>query len=480
MRALANVRNDYLGACAAAFSASTSCLSLDRAVGLSLHCIARSPMHSGGGCYSETFVWRRDEDTAPNHCGQMWSSRDGPRPRSIGVNCWPHVCTLAPVSNRSSANGLKRFQRRLVESGLTAGRPCFADWMGLCANRSTAFFCGAIADIQGARRLCRNGGQERRAASHGGSLYPAVPGLAVNRRFFTCTGAWIYASGESSRHPRSRAHIALLNGSDSEEKAMSKVLYEKRDDIAIISLNAPPVNAIGGELVDELIDHLVTASNDNEVGAVIVASAIDGRFCAGLDLGGTLAASSEEIHTLLTRLYVELFDVQASLGKPSIAAIGGSTRGGGMTIAMSCDLIIASERANFGYPEIDLGLLPAIHYAHLSRLLGRQRAFELLFTGRTFTADEAERLGLILRAVSHESLSQTCMSIAQQFSAKPREAMRLGRSAFYTTLDHGYRRDVAFAAETFCTAARTQTAQSKMRAFVTGRGRARTEDPDAR
>ena len=87
------------------------------------------------------------------------------------------------------------------------------------------------------------------------------------------------------------------------------------------------------------------------------------------------------------------------MGKPTIASINGAARGGGMTLAISCDMIIASDTASFGYPEINLGLLPAIHFNHLPRIIGRYKAFELLFSGRTFYSDEALTLGLICKKV---------------------------------------------------------------------------------
>ena len=90
-------------------------------------------------------------------------------------------------------------------------------------------------------------------------------------------------------------------------------------------------------------------------------------------------------------------EVQFQMGKPTIAAVGGTARGGGMTIAISCDMIVASSDATFGYPEIDAGVLPSIHFTHLPRIVGKHRAFELLFTGRAFNAQEAQSLGLVSR-----------------------------------------------------------------------------------
>src|SRR4029077_17325871 len=102
--------------------------------------------------------------------------------------------------------------------------------------------------------------------------------------------------------------------------------------------------------------------------AVVLMSAVPKRFCAGLDLKILLGKSDAKVRKFLQELYIGLFDAQYNLGKPSIAAVAGAARGGGMTIAVSCDVVLAGESATFGYPEIDVGLTPAIHFAHLPRL----------------------------------------------------------------------------------------------------------------
>src|SRR5262249_56827675 len=95
---------------------------------------------------------------------------------------------------------------------------------------------------------------------------------------------------------------------------------------------------------------------------------------------------------------------QYQLGKASIAAVNGAARGGGMTLAVSCDVILAGKSATFGYPEIDLGVLPAIHFVHVPRIIGRHRAFELLFTGRPIDAEQAATLGVVHSVVPDAEL----------------------------------------------------------------------------
>jgi enoyl-CoA hydratase/carnithine racemase len=179
-----------------------------------------------------------------------------------------------------------------------------------------------------------------------------------------------------------------------------------------------------------------------------------------------LGKPAADVRRLLDKLYVELADVQYNLGKPSIAAVGGAARGGGMTLAISCDVLLAGESATFGYPEIDLGLVPAIHFVHLPRIVGRHRAFELLFSGRAFGAEEAFSLGLVSRIVPDERVRDEARAMARVFAAKSRTAMRLGRAAFVRVNDLDYRRGIGEAVENFCAVAATADAQEGLRAFI--------------
>src|ERR671935_3147775 len=194
--------------------------------------------------------------------------------------------------------------------------------------------------------------------------------------------------------------------------------YEVSDQIAEISLARAPVNALSLSLLEQLIAALRRAAADENVRAVVLASALPRRFSAGLDLRLLSGKPASEVRSLLHTLYVELAEAQHDLGKPSIAAVAGAARGGGMTLAISCDVLLAGKSATFGYPEIDVGVIPAIHYAHLPRIVGRHRAFELLFSGRSFDCEEAYRLGLVSRVVPDAEVEQAALQLAETFAAK--------------------------------------------------------------
>src|SRR5262249_40728344 len=203
------------------------------------------------------------------------------------------------------------------------------------------------------------------------------------------------------------------------------VRYEAAGRIAQISIERPPVNALNLPVLEELVAALRRAAADDNIRAVVLASGVPRRFSAGLDLNLVVGKSTTKVRALLQKLYLELSEAEYDGGKPSIAAVVGAARGGGMTLAISCDVLIAGESASFGYPEIDLGLVPAIHFAHLPRIVGRHRAFELLFSGRSFDANEAVKLGLVSRIVPGEELRDRARALAAVFARKSVTALRL-------------------------------------------------------
>lgn len=242
--------------------------------------------------------------------------------------------------------------------------------------------------------------------------------------------------------------------------------YVVHQGVAEIGLDNPPANALTEPMVRRLIDALEQARTDEAVRALVLHGSGTGRFCAGLDLKLLHGAAPGQIRALVEQVYTALTEAQHRLGKPSIAAVAGAARGGGMTLAISCDLIVAGRSASFGYPEIDVGLLPAIHFTHLPRVVGRYRAFDLLFTGRSFGADEAMALGLVSRVVADDQVLAEARLLASLIASKPADALRMGRAAFHHATDHGYRQGVAGAVETFCNVAVSDDGREGVAAFA--------------
>src|SRR5262245_49028609 len=142
------------------------------------------------------------------------------------------------------------------------------------------------------------------------------------------------------------------------------VSYEASNGVARIILKRGPVNALNFEMIRDVVAAFEAARKDERIRAVVLTSALSKAFSAGLDLNLLVGTSEKKIRTLLQELYVGLHDAQYNLGKPSIAAVGGAARGGGMTWAISCDVILAGQSATFGYPEIDVGVVPARMTSH--------------------------------------------------------------------------------------------------------------------
>src|SRR3954451_9386374 len=195
------------------------------------------------------------------------------------------------------------------------------------------------------------------------------------------------------------------------------VRYSVTENIAAIMPDRPPVNALSMQLIDALLAALAKARDDEAVRAVVIGRAHK-VFCAGLDLDIVRGKPGIEAKKFLERLYFALNDPQYRMGKPTIAAIDGAVRAGGMTIAISCDMIIAGDATTFGYPEIDVGLIPAIHFVQLPRLVGKQQAFGPLFTGDSFDAATAFRMGLLSEVVPKGTALDRARILARRFAEK--------------------------------------------------------------
>jgi enoyl-CoA hydratase len=244
------------------------------------------------------------------------------------------------------------------------------------------------------------------------------------------------------------------------------ITYSVHGPVAVIALDKPKLNTLDIAILDGLIAALKRAGDDDSIRAVILTSALEKAFCAGLDLAQVLDGGSAMMRALLQRLYIELFDVQHNLGKPSIAAVAGVARGGGMTLSLSCDVVVAADTASFGYPEFHVGILPGIHFTHLPRVVGRHKAFELLFGAAPFDAPEAARLGLVNRVVDTGDLMATAMTMARDFAAKPPQAVKLGRAAFMDINDDGYRQSIASVVETMALMIDSDETQDALRHFL--------------
>ncbi len=250
------------------------------------------------------------------------------------------------------------------------------------------------------------------------------------------------------------------------ERILDRVDYSINGTAAIIALNRPPVNAIDHLMIDAIHQALFKADKDANVRSVIITSAIAGMFCGGMDLRMVAAGDSEDLREFVRKFYIGTMDIQYEMSKPSIAAINGPARGAGMTLSITSDLIIAADDIDLGYPEIDIGLIPAIHYVHLPRQISRHKAFELLFIGKPIPAQEAAQIGLLNHIVPPSELLEKALDLSEQFAEKSPTIMALGRQSFMRANDLDYRRNVENQIETLCNIFSTADGREGIMAFV--------------
>jgi enoyl-CoA hydratase len=243
------------------------------------------------------------------------------------------------------------------------------------------------------------------------------------------------------------------------------LIFERLGSVARIVLNRPPVNAINRQLSRDLNQALDYARRDETVHAVILTGSGERAFSAGIDLVELESADGRAMRRFIDDLYHEMVELQYKMGKPTIAALNGPALAAGVTIAVSCDLLIASERARLGYPEINVGLTPAMHLVLLPRLVGKYKAFELCFTGDPIDAYEAHRLGLVNRVVPHERLQEEALALAEKLAAKSPLTVKYMRDAFYRNLDVEFRKAIGDAADVLCILKDSADSHEGMRAF---------------
>lgn len=219
-------------------------------------------------------------------------------------------------------------------------------------------------------------------------------------------------------------------------QAPSEVLAERDGAVLVLTLNRPEVrNAMNGALVRRLIALLEDAGRDSEVRAVVLA-AKPPAFSSGADLRELAGPDDDPLDRV--ELTVKLHALIPSLRIPVLAAVGGPAVAGGCGLAMSCDVVVASEDASFGYPEVRRGLVAAIVMASLERLVGRRAALDLLLTGRRIDAREAKELGMVTEVVPVGQELARAVERAHELAAHPPGALAMTKELFYRIGDLPY------------------------------------------
>ena len=242
------------------------------------------------------------------------------------------------------------------------------------------------------------------------------------------------------------------------------ILVETEPAIGIIRLNRPKVlNALSFDVLREIVDALERFDKDETIKATVL-TGNDEAFSAGADIRELAEATPV---SLIERNQFALWDRLKRTAKPIIGAVSGYAYGGGCELAMNCDMIVASETAKFGQPEINIGIMPgAGGTQRLARTIGKFRAMEMVLTGQPITAREAERRGLVNKVVPVESYLLEAKKLAMQISQKAPVAVRLAKEAVLKAFDTPLEEGLQYERRNFYLLFSTEDMKEGMKAFT--------------
>ena len=212
-----------------------------------------------------------------------------------------------------------------------------------------------------------------------------------------------------------------------------KILYELEDGVLRVTLNRPEKrNALNGEIVAELKQAMTESSRDPEC-RVVVLSGAGKDFCSGADLEGLDKTAHADILDNMAgaRQTSELFLMMRNHPRPIVAAVLGRAFAGGCGLATACDIILAAESAQFGYPEVNIGFVPAMVMAILRRSISEKAAFELVVSGETISASRAQELGLIHRVYADDQFAAEVSAYSKKLASKSASAIMLSKRLLY-------------------------------------------------
>jgi len=241
------------------------------------------------------------------------------------------------------------------------------------------------------------------------------------------------------------------------------LLYHVENHIASLTINREARrNAISRETVSLFLEYLDQAEKDQSVRVILITGSGDSAFCAGADLGGEADGMLQEGFKSYARLLKRL----AGCPKPVVARVNGACLAGGMGIMLACDLVIARNDAEFGTPEVNVGLWPMMIGALIYRNALRKKAMEMVLLGERMNADQALEMGLITRAVPPESLDDEVSRVLQKLAQKSPSGMKIGKVAFYAMADMPFEEALDFLAGKIAEVASTEDAREGITAFI--------------
>jgi cyclohexa-1,5-dienecarbonyl-CoA hydratase len=211
------------------------------------------------------------------------------------------------------------------------------------------------------------------------------------------------------------------------------ILFERRDRVARITLNRPPVNVLNIEMMREINHALESLTDDRAVKALVFEAAENSKlFSAGVDIA---EHTSERVKEMIETFH-RMFRLLDQLEIPTVAVVDGAALGGGCELALFCDLVVASEKASFGQPEIQVGVFPPIAAVALPAMSGPKKAFEAVLIGDRIKAAEAARLGWVNIVVPPEELRATADALVGKLANLSGAVLRLAKRAVREGMAH--------------------------------------------
>jgi enoyl-CoA hydratase len=259
----------------------------------------------------------------------------------------------------------------------------------------------------------------------------------------------------------------LTSVSVADKPQFETILVERRERVGLITLNRPKqLNALNTQVAREVLAALREFDVDRNIGAIVITGGAR-AFAAGADIAEMADKSFADLQA--QDLFAD-WDSVRGIGKPVIAAVAGYALGGGCELAMLCDFIIASEDAQFGQPEIKLGILPGIGGSQrLSRAVGKALAMDMVLTGRSIGAAEAKAVGLVARVVPVSELLQTALEAAHTIAGYNQPAVRLAKEAVNRAQEVSLAEGVLHERRLFQAAFATEGQKEGMQAFIAKR-----------
>ena len=240
------------------------------------------------------------------------------------------------------------------------------------------------------------------------------------------------------------------------------IIFERLEGVARITLNHPPLNVLNIPTMKEIITALEGLRGDRQTKVLVIAA--EGKaFCAGVDVKDHTADKVDE----MVEVFHRIFRLMWSLDIPTVAAVNGAALGGGCELATFCDMVIASEKATFGQPEIQVGVYPPVAVVTFPRLMPHMKAMELLLTGEVIDAREAERLGIVNRVVAKDSFEEELSSFVGKLTVLSGAVLRLTKRAALQGLGLGFEEALALSEERYLKELMTTEAASEgLQAFM--------------